>query len=191
MRVFHTSSLSRPARRVLAFVGCVTLLAAGGLSLGGCSVFQQPVQVRGNKIDPDQLKELVPGTSARKDVTALLGSPTTKATFDDNTWIYVGQRTRPIIAGTNLVITQEVVQLTFDQSGILRDIKSLDKADALPVSVVARATPAPGNDSSILQQLLGNVGRYNAGTGSATGSFNSLGSGSGLPTGGAPIDGAQ
>ncbi len=137
------------------------LLAFAVLStLGACAVFSFPPQVRGNKVDANQLKQLVPGTSTRADVNSLIGSPTARATFDDNTWIYIGMVTRPVIAGTNNVLEQQVIMLSFDSGGVLRHIDRRTQADSEPVDVVARTTPAPGNNASIMQQLLGNVGRF-------------------------------
>ncbi len=137
-------------------------LLAALLLLAGCSYFEYPPQLRGNRVDADQLKELVPGTSTRADVTALIGSPTTRATFDENTWLYVSEVTRPEIARTQGVLSQNVVVLTFNDQGVLQDIKQLNQDDSLPVSVVARTTPSPGTEASFLQQLLGNIGRFNA-----------------------------
>ncbi len=156
--------------------------------MSGCSFFEAAPQVRGNRIDADVLKELTPGTSTRADATALLGSPTAKATFDDNQWIYIGALTRPEIARTQAVLSQDVVLLTFNEQGVLRDVKQLNKKDALPVDVVARATPSPGSEASILQQLLGNVGRFSPGGigAGAIGSGNTSGS---APEGGAPSGG--
>ena len=108
------------------------------------------------------LKELVPGTSTRADVTALIGSPTARATFDDNTWLYVSEVTKPRIARTQGVISQNVTVLTFNDQGVLQDIKKLDQDDSLPITVVARTTPSPGTEASFLQQLFGNIGRFNA-----------------------------
>ena len=158
---------------------------AGLLLLAGCSFFEARPQVRGNKVDPDALKELTPGTSTRADATALLGSPTAKATFDDNTWIYINEITRTRIARTPGVLEQKVVVLTFNDQGVLQDIKRLNQDDSLPVNVVSRATPSPGSEASILQQLLGNVGRFNAGGGST----GVLGGQSEAPSGGAPSPG--
>lgn len=151
--------------------------------VGGCSYFQAPAQVRGNLVDREALKELTPGTSTRADATALLGSPTAKATFDDNQWIYIGERTRPEIGRTEGVLSQQVVLLTFDTQGVLRDVKQLDKGDAVPVSMVSRATPSPGSEASVLQQLLGNVGRFNPGGlgGLGAGSSNGMSLGGGAP----------
>ena len=134
------------------------------LPLAGCGaygLFSWPSQPRGQQIDPSDVTQLVPGTSTRKDVTALLGSPTTVASFDPNTWLYVSQITRPVIAGTQTVRSQHVVIVTFDQAGVLKNVSVKDKADALPVQVVSRTTPAPGTHASFLQQLIGNIGRFN------------------------------
>lgn len=146
-----------------ASVRRLAILLASCFMLAGCVLFEAPSQVRGNRVDSEQLKELVPGTSTRADVTALIGSPTARATFDDNTWLYITELTRPVIARTNAVLNQGVVILTFNDAGVLQNIQTVDKADSLPVNVVARTTPSPGTEASFLQQLLGNVGRFNAG----------------------------
>jgi outer membrane protein assembly factor BamE (lipoprotein component of BamABCDE complex) len=135
-------------------------LMAPVLAGGGCSVFESPAQVRGNRVDADQMKQLVPGTSTRSDVTALLGSPTTHASFDDNTWIYIGEVTRPRVAQVQGVESQDVVVVTFDDKGVLEKVAHLTQKDAEPVTVVARTTPSPGTNATFLQQLFGNVGRF-------------------------------
>jgi outer membrane protein assembly factor BamE (lipoprotein component of BamABCDE complex) len=178
----RSSRLRKPRARTPLL--CLLLL------MSGCSFFEATPQVRGNRVDADVLKELTPGTSTRADATALLGSPTAKATFDDNQWIYIGSMTRPVIGQTQKVLSQDVVLLTFNEQGVLRDVKQLNKDDALPVTMVARATPSPGSEASILQQLLGNVGRFSPGGLGA----GSLGSGSNsnsgsVPEGGAPSSG--
>ncbi len=138
------------------------LLLLAGL-LGACSRLEYPPQTRGNRVTADQLKELVPGTSTRADVASLLGTPTAKATFDDNTWIYISEVTQPRVGRVQGINAQDVVIASFDDRGVLRAFKQLDKDDAKSVSVVSRATPSPGSESSFLQQLLGNVGKFSAG----------------------------
>jgi outer membrane protein assembly factor BamE (lipoprotein component of BamABCDE complex) len=101
------------------------------LLLAGCSFFEAPSQVRGNRVDPDQLSQLVPGTSTRADATALLGSPTAKASFDDNRWLYISEVTRPRIGRIQGVESQTVIALTFNDQGVLQHIEKLDKADSL------------------------------------------------------------
>jgi outer membrane protein assembly factor BamE (lipoprotein component of BamABCDE complex) len=159
------------------------LIALPLLGLTGCGVvhiFDPTVRQRGSRVDPDALKELIPGTSSRADVQALIGSPTAKATFDDNTWIYISQLTSTRIGRTPGVRKQNVVIMTFDPNGTLRGITQRDKDDAAPIDMAAGATPSPGSEASFLQQLFGNVGRFTPaglpGGGGAGGGFGSGGS---------------
>lgn len=155
----------RPLSRLL--LPLTVAAALSGCSMPGFMSF--PPQVRGNRVNSAVLKELVPGTSTRADVTSLIGSPTAHATFDDNTWIYIGEITKPIIGGTQAVEDQKVVVLTFDDKGVLRSVDTKTQDDAKPVSVVSRTTPSPGNDVSMLQMLLGNVGKFTPGVPGASG----------------------
>lgn len=151
------TSSARVARQLLMVLGALALV-------GGCTSippFRAPETLHGNRVDDYRLKELVPGTSTQADVTALIGSPTAKATFEPNTWLYISEFTKIRIARTPGVESQAVVALSFDDRGVLREIKHLDQADEMPVTVVARATPSPGTSASFLQQLFGNVGRFN------------------------------
>jgi outer membrane protein assembly factor BamE (lipoprotein component of BamABCDE complex) len=145
------------------------------LLVASCSIFAAPSQLRGNKVDADQLKELVPGTSTKADVTALIGSPTARATFDENTWLYVSEVTHTRIARVQGIESQEVVKLTFNDQGVLKDVKRLDQDDGIPVAMVSRTTPSPGTEASFFQQLFGNICRFNA-----------LGQQPQAPSGGAP-----
>jgi hypothetical protein len=54
-------------------------------------------------------------------------------------------------------------------------LKQVNQDEAVPVSIVARSTPSPGTEASFLQQLLGNIGRFNA-----------VGQNPTAPSGGAP-----
>lgn len=158
-------------------VGLTVLLCAAWLP--ACSVIETPRTQRGNKVDPDQLKELVIGTSTKADATSLLGSPTARATFDDNRWIYISEVTRVRIGRTPGVTDQNVTTLTFDQGGVLRGVERLGQDDSRDVAVVSRATPSPGREASFLQQLLGNVGKFSPGpSAGAGGSGGSTGPGS-------------
>src|SRR3954470_12607008 len=115
MRETHPLMLPWPLFRHLTLIGC--------LALSGCSWLMNPPQVRGNRIDSDQMAELNPGVSTKADVTAVVGSPTARDTFDDNTWIYIGEMTQSRIGQTLGEVSQHVVVMTFDQGGVLRNIE--------------------------------------------------------------------
>lgn len=133
------------------------------LSMSACSLVQTPRILHGNRIDPDQLKELVPGVSTKKDVTSLVGSPTTRATFDDNEWIYISETNYSRIGRLPGILKQDVTVMNFTPDGTLKGIKNLTQEDARDISVASGSTPSPGSEASFLQQLLGNVGKYSVG----------------------------
>ena len=72
-------------------------------------------------------------------------------------------------------MSQNVVVLSFNDQGVLQDVKRLNQDDSVPVSIVARSTPSPGTEASFFQQLFGNIGRFNA-----------FGPNPAAPSGGAP-----
>jgi outer membrane protein assembly factor BamE (lipoprotein component of BamABCDE complex) len=82
--------------------------------------------------------------------------------FDDNTWLYIAETTRPRVGQTLGVLKQQVVILTFDNRNVLASVKTVNGDEAVPVAVASRTTPSPGTEASFMQQLLGNIGRFNA-----------------------------
>jgi outer membrane protein assembly factor BamE (lipoprotein component of BamABCDE complex) len=150
------------------------------LPVAGCGFFAAQSQVRGNRVTNDELAELVPGVSTRTDVASLLGTPTMHASFDDNVWLYLGSVTRPVIAGTQHVNSLDTVAITFNQAGLLTGVQVAHKKNALPMTMLARTTPSPGGNASFMQQLLGNVGKFNAGgAGAQTNAVGTAANGSG------------
>jgi outer membrane protein assembly factor BamE (lipoprotein component of BamABCDE complex) len=145
------------ARARLAVTG-MALAAA----LAGCALFDAPRDARGARLDPELVKELVPGVQTRRDVLALLGTPTLTPAFDDLTWYYVGGITRQRVARFQALDQQEVVAITFRLDGTIDKVEQLGLADAQPVRLVSRETPTPGTERSLLQQLFGNIGRFSA-----------------------------
>ena len=132
-----------PPRTPLRPIALLALLLLASVPLGGCSgdssgFLSHPIQARGNRVDADQLAQLVPGTSTRADVAALLGSPTARAVFDDNTWLYISEMTKPVIGATNAVHDQKSIVIAFDQAGVLRGIETKGMDDAVPVVELVR-----------------------------------------------------
>jgi outer membrane protein assembly factor BamE (lipoprotein component of BamABCDE complex) len=178
-RVLQTASPKRRTGfRQAAVVACLVI----GLPLAGCSFFQAQATTRGDPIDIDALKQLTPGTSTTADATALLGSPTAHETFDDNSWLYISQLTRPRVGRLPGVLQQRVVVLNFDANGVLRSVKVYDKADGKNVTMAPGTTATPGASASVLQQLFGNVGRFSGAgeTGGDQGGGGLTGGGPGL-----------
>ena len=159
----------RPARAVRAFSGLrapraqLPGLVLLSLLLGACGFFDAPVVQRGNRITADQLREITPGVQTKADVRTALGSPTQTGMFGDDEWYYISSSTRQRPARQSAVSDQLNVVVEFDRAGVVRRVRVLGEEDARPVEMVARETPVPGNERTLLQALFGNVGRFGAG----------------------------
>lgn len=148
---------------LLGLGACSWLPAAP--SLPGADLFSAPRQLRGHMVDEEDLRQVSVGVSTRRDVEAVLGSPSATGTFDENEWYYISgvTRQRP---GRQLALEQQAVVLVrFDGGGTVREIRRLGADDGRDVRVVERVTPSPGNERTLLQQLFGNIGRVGPGLG--------------------------
>ncbi len=139
---------------------CMASLLSCGILLSACSFFSTPPQPRGAFIEKEDWQDLKVGSSSKSDAQDLLGSPTTFATFDPNSWIYISMQTRTVPLTYPGVRKQQVLVLNFDQSGVLQQIQELNKKDAKPVRMISSITPTPGSKTNFFQQLLGNIGQY-------------------------------
>ncbi len=148
------------------------------LVLGACS---NPVDQRGNLPDHDKLAQIKPGTTDKATVTQLLGSPSSVATFDPNTWYYISQKVRPVVFSKPEMLDQQVDAIDFDDKGIVRDLRHVSMADREAVTPNPNATPAPGREFSVLEQLLGNLGRFSGAKPSGPGNPGNPGGGSDVP----------
>jgi outer membrane protein assembly factor BamE (lipoprotein component of BamABCDE complex) len=135
-------------------------LLLGSLLLTACSPI---VRTHGNIVDPAELSQLRPGVSGQADVVAVLGSPSAEGNFTPYEWYYIGQVTKQTAFLAPDLSTRSVTKVTFDpNTGILKSIEQLDKDQGLAVSPVERTTPTAGHNLGVVEQVLGNVGRFNA-----------------------------
>jgi len=165
-----------------------SLLFSALLGLPGCALFTDSPHYRGISVSDNDLKQLTPGISQQADVQALIGPPTFVEQFDPNNWVYVAQVTKMRIARTEGLKNQSVVVVTFNNDGTFQSYTRKTMADAVPVKMDGKQTPAPGGTAGFFQQLIGGVGSYNplggASDTSGAGGAGALGSNSGNIGGG-------
>lgn len=138
----------------------LSALVVLGAALAGCSPV---VATRGHLAEQERLAEIKQGTSTRDDVLGTLGTPTQVGTFDPNTWYYIGQKTEKVAFFEPEVVERKVVILRFDERGVVKEMSMLDATAGQDVELVDRSTPTSGREMGFLEQLLGNLGRFNAG----------------------------
>ena len=163
-------------RRRRGFAAGRAVLA--GLALTALVACETVIDVRGHVPDEDSLSKIQVGLQKKSDVADLLGTPSSTAPFGDETWLYISRKTSTTAFFAPKILEQHVVAIVFDGTGTVADIRRLDMADGKVVRHVARVTPSPGKELSFLEQLIGNVGRFNSGKG---GPLNPSSTGGGLP----------
>ncbi|MDX6749227.1 outer membrane protein assembly factor BamE [Geminicoccaceae bacterium 1502E] len=130
------------------------------VTVGACS---PTVKNHGYRIDETRLAQITPGVTSREEVRRLLGSPSAAGTFEDDRWYYISQKTERMSFYQAELVAQDVVGITFDERGIVAGIEQRGLEDAQAVEPSDDTTRTLGNDLTVLQQLLGNVGRFNTG----------------------------
>ena len=129
---------------------------AAGLMLAGCA---KDIEARGNLPTPEALAKLAPGEQTRQDVQGILGTPATTAAFDNENWYYISAHTTQYAFYPNHELDRTIYVVSFDNRGILSGVRKLSLEDGQTVTVASRETPTKGREVSLLEQLLGNIGR--------------------------------
>ena len=115
---------------------------------------------RGNLLEDYQMKEIVSGQDTKDDVIRKIGSPTAISPFNDNTWYYMGQITEKRGIFDAKVVKERIVVVNFGQDGIVTAVNERrDGREDVPL--VKRETPTSGNEMTFVQQMLGNLGKFN------------------------------
>ena len=136
------------------------ILAAvvAGLGLAGCAA---SVDQRGNLPEPEQIAAIHPGTTTRDQVTKILGTPSSTGVFNDKSWYYISRKTKQLAFFDPDVLDQQVYVVNFDGNGVVKSVDHKDLKDGREIQPAPGATPAPGRELTFLEQVLGNIGRFN------------------------------
>jgi outer membrane protein assembly factor BamE (lipoprotein component of BamABCDE complex) len=135
----------------------VSCLAASALFLASC---EGQVDLRGFAPTPGAVEKLEVGSQSRDDVIRLIGTPSAVATFNPNVWYYISQRQETFAFLKPEITEQKIMQVTFNDAGRIADIKNYDLKDSKDITMVARVTPTAGKELTILEQILGNIGKF-------------------------------
>jgi outer membrane protein assembly factor BamE (lipoprotein component of BamABCDE complex) len=135
------------------------LVVAAIFALAGCV---KDIDQRGNLPTNESLAQLAIGEQTRQDVQTLLGTPATTAVFDDETWYYISSHTVIYSFYKTAEFDRTIYALSFDDRGILKDVRKFDMKDGHKVQISTRETPTKGREYGVLEQLLGNIGRFSA-----------------------------
>lgn len=165
------TAVQETRRRAL---GLKVTLAAAAIALAGCNA---PVQVHGNMPEQEEIAKVRNGQDSRNDVVRALGSPSAISTFKDKTWYYIGSKKQQFAFFKPEVLERSILAVSFDDADRVASTEVYTLKDGRPVNPVDRVTPTEGKDLTLLQQLLGNLGRFNA----SEAGVSTTGPGTGIP----------
>ena len=139
-----------PTKLLLAALSAVALTAACAPIVGQNGF--QAIDAKPN--------EIVAGTDTKQTVLTKLGTPSTTSTFEqDNIWYYISQVTEKYTYNPARVTQRSVTEITFNDAGQVAEVRTLALDDGQQIAMNGRETPTRGRQLTIIEQLLGNVGR--------------------------------
>ena len=108
-----------------------------------------------------KISEVKPGESNREDVISKLGSPTSKSVYGKEKWFYIGSEVTKESFFTPEIKNHEIYTVVFNKEGYVESITKKGKEDMTEVVVSEEETATEGNEITMTQQFLGNLGKFN------------------------------
>lgn len=137
------------------------VLIAGLTATVGCT---QMDRFHGFIPPEDELATLQVGTTTKDDVITLLGRPMADRGLKNNTIYYASSQFRRFGPLAPQEVAREVLAIDFDASDRLRNISRYTLEDGRVVVLDRRVTEDGIVDVTFLGQILGSLGRFDAGT---------------------------
>lgn len=132
-------------------------IAAALLSSTACAPIVSYSGFQAIESDPKDVKV---GADTKSTVRGKLGSPSATSTFDPNVWFYMNQIKQRVAFQRPSVIARNVTAISFNkESETVESVNNYTLKDGKVVAFNSRETPTRGRELTILEQLLGNVGR--------------------------------
>ena len=136
--------------------GLLSILALA-VFLSACSTTETR---HGHLLPKDIAQELATANISQARVVDLLGSPSAISAFDRNKWYYVSEIQHTVAFFRPDTVRRSVLILQFDPSLQLAKVATLSETDGKEIALVSRETPTKGHQITIMEQLLGNIGRF-------------------------------
>lgn len=139
------------------YLGLLFVVVAVALGASACA---SRLDSRGVLLDPERVAEIRPGEQTRREVAEILGSPSSITTFGDDTWYYISKRTSTFAFFAPKVTHRQVIVVSFNKDGKVEKIDTLGLEQSRVITPVERKTPTFGNEMTVLEQVIGNLGRF-------------------------------
>ena len=125
--------------------------------ISACSTVRQQNGAELRQVKLDQINS----DSVKGDVYNLLGSPSTKSVYGEETWYYITSRTKKQLIRDDKIINQSIVAISFNPNDTVDNIEVYDENSRREFASSDRVTPTAGRQLNVFEQLLGNIGKFN------------------------------
>lgn len=138
----------------------VAMAAAMVFVLAAC----QPIfRDHGYAPSDSQLEEVLVGVDTRDTVASTVGTPSSSGVLRDSAYYYISQRTKSFGPRPTQVIDRQIVAISFDEAGVVRNIERFSLEDGKAVALSRRVTDSSVEGLSFFQQLVGSVSNFSLG----------------------------
>ncbi|MEH0196629.1 outer membrane protein assembly factor BamE [Caulobacter sp. CCNWLY153] len=142
--------MSRPAVFAAAAIGLAAVV-------GGCTPLTSYSGFQAIEAKPADMKI---GEDSKSTVREKLGTPSAVSTFDNDAWYYISQTTDRVAFYKPRVIKRDVVAIKFNTADEkVASVDTFTLKDGKVIAYNGRETPTRGREMTVLEQLLGTVGR--------------------------------
>lgn len=132
-------------------------IAASLLAVGACTPITTYSGFQAIEANPKDVKV---GTDTKSTVRNRLGSPSQTSTFDPNTWFYIDQVKATVAFRKPVTTRRDITAIQFDKdSEVVTSVNQLSLKDGKVIAFNGRETPTRGRELTIMEQLIGSVGR--------------------------------
>jgi outer membrane protein assembly factor BamE (lipoprotein component of BamABCDE complex) len=121
----------------------------------------EPVSQHRGIIQQTPMIEQIETGMSEDDMLRRFGSHSTRASFGPKTWYYIQSRKEAVAFLKPEITQQQVIAVTFNSSGFVETVKDYNLKDREQVAMIKETTPTEGHSIGFLEQVLGNVGRFN------------------------------
>ena len=135
------------------------IILVASLALAGCS----PTYRNHGYIPSDEdLQELAIGIDTRASVEDLVGPPSSGGLLEGGDYYYVRSRTKTFGIRAPKETERQVLVVSFDAAGVLQNVEQFGLEAGRFVRLSRRVTSSAVGNVSLIRQLLGNIGQFDA-----------------------------
>ena len=113
----------------------------------------------GNMPSDERISQLQKGQT-KDEVRALLGTPSSVVTLDQNTWVYMSSEIKKVAFFKPQEVDRDVLTIRFNQYNQVAEIERLNKEQGKKIAVSEKATETAGSKPGFFEKYFGGVGQF-------------------------------